>query len=139
MRGSSTRVADRLAAIGSGVISGPVDATNHVRGDVGQPLHAFDLDKLAEGEDGRPALVVRGGTVDCGARRTEPRVVTLRFPRLARFLGMEVPLERTVALLTALGLRVNDAGAGRLECTIPTARVDLLSEVDLFEEVIRHV
>jgi phenylalanyl-tRNA synthetase beta chain len=250
MRGSSVRVAERLTAIGAGVISGPVDATNHVLWDVGQPLHAFDLDKLAKGADGRPAIIVRRaragerlftldgvertlapemlviadaqkpvalagvmggletaislstrrvllesahfsatsvrktaralgmhtdashrfergtdptGTVDalaraarliaacCGgavargvidavARRVEPRVVVLRFPRLERFLGMPVPLGRTVAILEALGIHVRDADGGLLlACTVPPARVDLTSEVDLFEEVIRHV
>src|SRR5204862_6767631 len=82
----------------------------------------------------------RRGVIDVVARRIEPRVVTLRFPRLERFLGMRVPLERTVAILEALGIRVRDAGGGLLlEGTVPTARVDLTSEVDLFEEVIRHV
>src|SRR5207244_2527786 len=32
---------------------------NHVLWDIGQPMHAFDLDKLALGIDGRPAIVVR--------------------------------------------------------------------------------
>ncbi len=37
----------RLAAIGSKSISAAVDATNYVLWDTGQPLHAFDYDKLA--------------------------------------------------------------------------------------------
>ena len=49
----------RLESIGSNPISAPVDATNHVLWDIGQPLHAFDLDKLATGKDGRPTIVVR--------------------------------------------------------------------------------
>ena len=52
-------VAARLAAIGQAGISSPVDATNHVLWDIGQPLHAFDLDTLAKGADGLPAIVVR--------------------------------------------------------------------------------
>lgn len=39
----------RLAAIGSKSISAAVDATNYVLWDTGQPLHAFDYDKLAGG------------------------------------------------------------------------------------------
>ena len=39
----------RLAAIGAKSISAAVDATNYVLWDTGQPLHAFDLDKLAGG------------------------------------------------------------------------------------------
>jgi len=59
IRPSSAAVASRLAAIGQGAISAPVDATNHVLWDIGQPLHAFDLDTLANGADGLPTIVVR--------------------------------------------------------------------------------
>ena len=56
---TSGAVAKRLRAIGAGTISAPVDATNHVLWDIGQPLHAFDLDTLAKGVDGFPTIVVR--------------------------------------------------------------------------------
>lgn len=56
---SSAALRDRLAALGSGTISAPVDATNHVLWDIGQPLHAFDLDTLAKGSNGLPSIVVR--------------------------------------------------------------------------------
>ena len=59
VRPASGAVAARLAAIGQGAISAPVDATNHVLWDIGQPLHAFDLDTLAKGADGLPTIVVR--------------------------------------------------------------------------------
>jgi phenylalanyl-tRNA synthetase beta chain len=60
---SPAAVRERLLAIGSGLISAPVDATNHVLWDIGQPLHAFDLDTLAKGDDGLPAIVVRRAKV----------------------------------------------------------------------------
>ena len=59
VRPASGALRDRLLAIGSGAISAPVDATNHVLWDIGQPLHAFDLDTLAKGTDGLPTIVVR--------------------------------------------------------------------------------
>ncbi len=43
------RVLARLAAIGSHSISAPVDATNYALWSVGQPLHAFDFEKLSGG------------------------------------------------------------------------------------------
>lgn len=43
------RVRSRLASIGAKSISAAVDATNYVLWDTAQPLHAFDLDKLAGG------------------------------------------------------------------------------------------
>lgn len=56
---SKADVLARFEALELGPISAPVDATNHALWDIGQPLHAFDLDKLAKGKDGRPAIVVR--------------------------------------------------------------------------------
>lgn len=248
VRPAAAPVQERLLALGMGPISGPVDATNHVLWDIGQPLHAFDLDTLAKGADGRPAIVVRraregeklvtldgvertlspehlviadaekpvalagvmggletaigpstkrillesahfhppavrrtarafgmhtdashrfergcdpeatvegldraarlilldcGGTaargvVDVVARRIEKRTVPLRLSRISRFLGMEVPLARTLAILSALGLQA-DRDGDVVRVTVPTARVDLELEVDLIEEIVRHV
>lgn len=59
VREAAPRVQERLRALGMNPISAPVDATNHVLWDIGQPTHAFDLDTLAKGADGRPAIVVR--------------------------------------------------------------------------------
>jgi len=59
VRPASGAVRDRLLEIGSAPISAPVDATNHVLWDIGQPLHAFDLDTLAKAKDGLPTIVVR--------------------------------------------------------------------------------
>jgi phenylalanyl-tRNA synthetase beta chain len=79
IRPASAAVGARLAAIAQGAISSPVDATNHVLWDIGQPLHAFDLDTLAKGADGLPTIVVRRAkagetlvTLDGVERRLDP-------------------------------------------------------------------
>lgn len=247
---ASAPVAGRLAALGMGPISAPVDATNHVLWDVGQPLHAFDLDKLAKGPSGVPEIVVRraragetlvtldgvlrvltpehlviadaeravalagvmggldtaisesttrvllesahfepgvvrrgarslgmhtdashrfergtdpAGTVeglnraaalllaDCGGRlaagaidvvacAVPPRETFLRWARLTGFLGMDVPRERTLAILSALAFETRvDEGRGGVRVVVPSWRVDVEQEIDLVEEVIRHV
>ena len=59
VRESAAKVQERLRGLGMNPISAPVDATNHVLWDIGQPTHAFDLDTLAKGADGRPSIVVR--------------------------------------------------------------------------------
>ncbi len=48
-RPAADLVRARLAAIGAKSISAAVDATNYVLWDTGQPLHAFDFDKLSGG------------------------------------------------------------------------------------------
>jgi phenylalanyl-tRNA synthetase beta chain len=46
---SSAEMAERLAVLGQKSINNIVDATNFVMFDMGQPLHAFDADKLTGG------------------------------------------------------------------------------------------
>lgn len=50
----------RLEAVGQRSINNIVDATNYVMFDLGQPLHAFDADKL--NSDGKPGILVRQAT-----------------------------------------------------------------------------
>ena len=246
IRPASAAVTARLAAIGQGAISSPVDATNHVLWDIGQPLHAFDLDKLAKGADGLPTIVVRRakagetlvtldgalrklgphhlviadaerpvalagvmgglataisekttrillesahfhagavrktarslgmhtdashrfergtdpeatldglnraarliagdcsgriakGVIDVRAEKAAPATLSLRLARLASFLGMTVPEDRVVEILSELGLApVLDGGAVKVK--VPSWRIDVTSEEDLVEEVIR--
>ena len=49
---------ERLAAIGQRSINNIVDVTNYILFLFGQPLHAFDLNKL-KGADGRAHVVIR--------------------------------------------------------------------------------
>ncbi len=64
--GASPRwLADRLRAAGARPINNVVDATNYVMLELGQPLHAFDLDRLAD------------ATVVVGCARPGESLVTL--------------------------------------------------------------
>ncbi len=72
-------LAARLRAIGQRPINNVVDATNYVLHELGQPLHAFDLDRLAG-----PAIVVRGArageritTLDDEERTLEPGMLVI--------------------------------------------------------------
>lgn len=70
---------DRLAAIGARSINNVVDATNYILYELNQPLHAFDLAKLAG-----PAVVVRRAragetlvTLDGETRRLDPAMTVI--------------------------------------------------------------
>ena len=78
-RRASERVRARLAAIGAKSISAAVDATNYVLWDTGQPLHAFDFDKLAGG-----LLIVRKARAGREARHARRRRARARAVRRRR-------------------------------------------------------
>lgn len=52
-------LAQRVEAMGARSINNVVDITNYILFELGQPLHAFDLQRLAKGSDGKAHVVVR--------------------------------------------------------------------------------
>ena len=102
------------------------------------------------------------GRIDENPIPYRPRTVTLRPARVAQVLGMEVPTEDIVRLLTAIGFGVSDASASTLDAfadslmreegvaaaveeasdagltvTVPPFRPDVEREIDVIEEVAR--
>jgi phenylalanyl-tRNA synthetase beta chain len=76
---SPSWLAGRLRAIGQRPINNVVDATNYVLHELGQPLHAFDLDRLAG-----PAICVRRArederirTLDDVDRKLDPAMLVI--------------------------------------------------------------
>lgn len=95
---------------------------------------------------------VRGGEIVVGTPTPAPRTVRLRWPRIARVLGMEVPVADVQAILTALGFGLTrdhvespvETDAEEYEgaryqwvVEVPGWRGDVTREEDLIEEVAR--
>ncbi|MDR7496235.1 MAG: phenylalanine--tRNA ligase subunit beta [Armatimonadota bacterium] len=77
------------------------------------------------------------GAVDVYPGRTRRRAITLRLARVPRLLGVEVPADEVVAILSRLGLEVRARGR-TVRAVPPAGRRDLEREEDLIEEVARH-
>jgi phenylalanyl-tRNA synthetase beta chain len=79
---------------------------------------------------------VAKGVVDAYPRKPTIRQVTLRPSRVAKLLGINVPVAQVMRILSALSFeprRENDL----IVCTVPSWRSDIYREVDLIEEVAR--
>ena len=79
---------------------------------------------------------VAKGVVDVYPGKSEQKKVTLRLSRLNKLLGIEVPAEKVMKILSALSFepKVKDDS---VICTAPSWRSDVYREVDLIEEIAR--
>jgi phenylalanyl-tRNA synthetase beta chain len=107
----------RLEAIGQNSINNVVDVTNYVMFELGQPLHAFDLDKLAE-----KRIVVRQAragekirTLD-GAERT-----------LAKDMCVIADASRAVAIAGVMGGAESEIGFASRNILLESAWFDPIS------------
>ena len=107
-------LADRLSAAGARPINNVVDATNYVMLELGQPLHAFDLDRLAD------------ATVVVGRARPGERLVTLD--------GEERAVKPEMLMIRDAEAPVAVAGVtGGRDSEVTAATVDILLECALFD------
>ncbi|HEX5829379.1 MAG TPA: phenylalanine--tRNA ligase subunit beta [Gemmatimonadaceae bacterium] len=104
----------RIEAVGGRSISNIVDVTNYMLHGFGQPMHAFDLGRLAG-----PAIVVRNA-------RAGERLVTLDGVerQLAPHMTVIADAERAQAVAGVMGGRESEVGEGTR---------DILLEVALFD------
>ncbi|HVB85646.1 MAG TPA: phenylalanine--tRNA ligase subunit beta [Candidatus Dormibacteraeota bacterium] len=108
---------ERLEAIGQNSINNVVDVTNYVMFELGQPLHAFDLDKLAERRiivrRARPGEKIR--TLD-GAERT-----------LAKDMCVIADASRAVAIAGVMGGAESEIGFSSRNILLESAWFDPIS------------
>jgi len=108
---------DRLATLGIGPINNVVDVTNYVLFECGQPLHAFDLNKLA-----KRRIVVRE------ARPGEPFVaINHKTYELQAGMCVIADAERPVALGGVMGGADTEVSATTTDILLESAEFDPLS------------
>ena len=77
------------------------------------------------------------GVVDVYPARPLQKKVGLRFGRLNKLLGIDVPQQKAVDILSSLCFEPKRTDADKIVCTVPSWRFDVSREVDLIEEVAR--
>jgi phenylalanyl-tRNA synthetase beta chain len=114
---SPTWMVRRLEAVGLRPINNIVDVTNYVMFELGQPLHAFDFDKL-----GDQRIVVRQAkkgeklvSIDGRERTLEPEMLVI------------ADASRPVALAGVMGGRDSEVSDGTTNVLLESARFDPLS------------
>ncbi len=83
-----------------------------------------------------------GGTIDESFIDVYPKViekrkVEIRYARIAKILGFEIPNEKVVEIFEGLEFSIVEKETDRLTVEIPTFRHDIEREIDLIEEVVR--
>ena len=85
------------------------------------------LEKYADAE-------IVGGMLVYDKENKEDRTIEVRYEKINKVLGIEVPKDEVVAIFNALNFEVKKSD-DKLEVTVPTRRLDIKIEEDLIEEV----
>ena len=79
---------------------------------------------------------VAKGVVDIYPKKPAQKEVTLRLSRLSKLLGIEIPSEEVIRVLSALSFGPQHRD-DLIVCSVPSWRSDVCREVDVIEEVAR--
>ncbi|MGD0078847.1 MAG: phenylalanine--tRNA ligase subunit beta [Sedimentisphaerales bacterium] len=76
------------------------------------------------------------GVVDAYPEKPKPKQATLRLSRVRKLLGIDVPADRIIQILTRLGMQPKQRDE-QITCAVPSWRSDIYREADLIEEIAR--
>lgn len=88
-------------------------------------------------------MQVAGGSLLCGSvvagesLPAAPEAVVIRFDQVERLLGINVPVDECVSILTRLGMDLTKQSDTEASFVAPPWRLDLTRECDLIEEIAR--
>ena len=82
---------------------------------------------------------ITAGRVDIYPEVIAPKKVTMRFDRLNSIIGRDIRKDKAVSILESLKMKVVKRDDEAVTIEAPTFRFDIEREVDLIEEVARHV
>jgi phenylalanyl-tRNA synthetase beta chain len=80
---------------------------------------------------------VAKGIVDAYPAKKEPALISMRPSRMNALLGINIPQDKIMSILTSLGLNPQAEENDLITCIAPNWRHDLYREADLIEEVAR--
>ncbi len=80
---------------------------------------------------------VADGVVEADFRDKTPIRVTLRFQRAREVIGLDIPADKQIAILSSLGFKEVSKDADTATFDVPSYRIDVDCEADLIEEVAR--
>jgi phenylalanyl-tRNA synthetase beta chain len=82
---------------------------------------------------------ILAGLIDVYPRPWHPRDLGLSRSEITRIMGAEIPGEEVECILRGLGFKIEPGDGESWRVSVPSFRVDVSREVDLVEEVARHV
>ena len=77
------------------------------------------------------------GRVDEYPRKIECPRIRLRYTRINKILGIDVPKDKVASILSSLGFGIASEESEALDVLVPSYRPDVTAEIDLIEEVAR--
>ena len=80
---------------------------------------------------------IADGIIDEYPNKIEPKEIQLRFQRIKRILGYDIPQEKIKSILNGLGLKIISETESELQISVPTYRPDIEREIDVIEEIAR--
>ena len=80
---------------------------------------------------------IADGVIDEYPNKIERKEIQLRYDRVKRILGYDIPKEKIQYILKGLGLEIISVSENDIQISVPTFRPDIEREIDLIEEIAR--